>query len=396
MQAACRAAATLAALATACLLAPSALAAEDGSGYEFGRGVRLGASGLTLGGYATAEYSAPRGEPDQLKAGHLSAFVWWDAVAGIPALKAFTELDLLNATTQRARRPNQDDERRVSLERLYLEGTLDDALVLRGGKFLTPIGRWNLIHADPLTWTTTRPLATQSLYPHNVTGVGASGQLVFGAWNLGYSLYGGGSRQWRADRFEDPFAQVRGLRLVLTLPGDVQVGTSQARYRLLSARNAERGLAGLDLFWAHAGFELTGEWLHTWGGPAITPAPGGGGGGGPGGSGGSSGGATAPGGNGAPPGGPAAPQRPNPFEPVDGTFRAGFVQGAAPVAGRVWLVGRIDWLRNGRSQLTGRQTLIGVTWRPSSATSLKLEWVRAHDPGTPLPEGFYSSVSLLF
>jgi hypothetical protein len=43
------------------------------------------------------------------------------------------------------------------VERLYLDYLHSDALATRLGKHLTPIGRWNLRHADPLVWTATRP-----------------------------------------------------------------------------------------------------------------------------------------------------------------------------------------------------------------------------------------------
>ena len=160
---------------------PAAARAADEAGvtdpasYQLGRGVRLGDSGLTLGGYLTAQASHPEGGSTQWRASHASLFLWWEPTE---RLKAFAELDQRNVVVRR-RVPsdpaaNDSNERRVSLERLYLEWTADDALRLSGGKFLTPVGRWNLVHADPLVWTTSRPLLTRSAYPHNVTGLMAA------------------------------------------------------------------------------------------------------------------------------------------------------------------------------------------------------------------------------
>ena len=63
-------------------------------GYEFGRGLRLGASGFTLGGYVTGEYRRNDGGDEQLKSSHASVFVWWE---GLSRVKLFAEIDLLNA-----------------------------------------------------------------------------------------------------------------------------------------------------------------------------------------------------------------------------------------------------------------------------------------------------------
>ena len=51
----------------------------------------------------------------------------------------------------------------VDLERLYNDSYLTGNLSLRVGKMLTPIGEWNLVHAAPLVWTTTRPLTIVSV-----------------------------------------------------------------------------------------------------------------------------------------------------------------------------------------------------------------------------------------
>ena len=59
----------------------------------------------------------------------------------------------------------------LDLERLYLDYNLSEKLNLRAGRFLTPAGRWNLLHAAPLVWTTTRPLVTSRLFPASTNGL---------------------------------------------------------------------------------------------------------------------------------------------------------------------------------------------------------------------------------
>ncbi|MBI3367876.1 MAG: hypothetical protein HY021_05355, partial [Burkholderiales bacterium] len=196
------------------MLTPRADCPEPGAlHYEFGRGLRLGDSGFTLGGYATLELRDQRAAPLKLKASHASAFVWWE---GVDRLKVFGELDLLNASGSESGNSDAND-RRVSLERLYADYAFDDALSLRAGKFLTPIGRWNLFHASPLVWTSTDPLVTRSVFPHNVTGLQASGQLPLFGRALGYALYGADGQRWHVDRWQDPFTMVRGGHLGVPL-----------------------------------------------------------------------------------------------------------------------------------------------------------------------------------
>jgi hypothetical protein len=169
------------------------------------------------------------------------------------------------------------------------------------------------------------------------------------------------------------------MRLVLPLPGDVQLGASYARYRLFSSRQSERTLAGLDLFWSAKRFELSAEWLHSWGtlnfGSALPLPPGGI--------------PSFPGSGAVVVGMPVLPS-------FDLSTSTGYVQGVAPLAAKLYLVGRVDWQRFGALGLTGRQSLIGLTWRPSGAVAVKAEWVFANRRAVGIAQGMYSSVSVLF
>ena len=224
-------------------------------GYEFGRGLRLGASGFTLGGYVTGEYRRNDGGDEQLKSSHASVFVWWE---GLSRVKLFAEIDLLNAVG-----PTQDalateygkapDQRRVSLERLYGDYLFNDAISLRLGKFLTPVGRWNQVHAAPLVWTTSAPMVTETLFPRSVTGLSLGGNLPLWGRSLGYSVYASDGREWRTDQRVDPFTRVLGGRLVLPLGDNLQLGLSAANYQLWSRNGEPQQLRGVDLYWSRGG-----------------------------------------------------------------------------------------------------------------------------------------------
>jgi hypothetical protein len=383
------------------------------SAYQLGRGLRLGDSGLTLGGYLTAEGARPEGGSTQWRASHASLFLWWEPTERI---KAFAELDQQNVLVRQRgfNDPEARDsyQRRVSLERLHLEWTANDALQLRGGKFLTPVGRWNLVHADPLVWTTSRPLLTRSAYPHNVTGLMAAGQPGIGGVAVQYAVYASNGTEWDRDPGQDPFSSVRGGRLVVVpLAGGVEIGASYARYRQVGSQGDLRQLLGLDAFWSRNGWELSAEWLQTRNdrpappadpGPGATGSPGGPTGNPtgnpsgtpPGGQTGSAPGGSSPGGT-----GPQPPRTDRPGmrrEPQGLPTRGAYAQVVAPLGAQVFAVARVEQIRDALSDAALRQYTLGLAWRPWPAVSLKLEHQWSRFAGQPAPRGVLGSVSVLF
>lgn len=343
------------------------LAEPAEAGYQLGQGLRLGDSGVTLGGYVTGEYQRLQGAGEQLRSSHASVFFWWE---GLERAKVFGEVDLENLVTRYREADDGDSDyrRRVTLERLYLDWTFHDALTLRLGKFLAPIGRWNLSHADPLVWTTSRPLLTQSVFPHNLTGLMARGTLPVAALDASYALYASNGSEWAPDERQDLFTTVRGGRVVLPFAGEWQLGLSYARYEQRGSRGELRQLAGIDVLWTHNRYELSAEWLQTTArrpGPLIQPEPDG---------------DDAAGAVGKP---RAVPSR------------GAYVQGVMPLPGRLYAIGRLEWLRDTWSMSTMRQALVGLAWRPQPAVSLKAEYRWPRTSGT-VREGWAASVSVLF
>jgi hypothetical protein len=359
-------ASVLLAIGPAVATAQDATAAESAT-YEFGRGLQLGNSGLTLGGYATSEFREVDGKATRLKLSHASAFVWWE---GLNVIKAFAEIDLRNLG-ESSRGADDDEVRRTSLERLYVDISIDDPLTLRVGKFLTPIGRWNLAHADPLVWTTTPPLVLNAVFPHNVTGLQVSGQAPLFGTSLGYAVYGSNGNEWHADRLQDSFSTVRGARLVLPLMPDTQLGFSYARYQQQRSRGDVRRLAGVDFLWTHARWELSAEWLRS-----GTPRP-----------------ALLPDDDGD------ADDPAMPYLPFEGNVpdtKAGFVQCVAPLSGNLVAVLRYDRARLPNLPRATEQMVGGLVWRPGTGTAFKIEWLRLRNGSKGVVQGLVASASLLF
>ena len=121
--------------------------------YTPGRGVHVGDTGVTLGGYSNLNLSRDDGGPGLLSLDDLSLFFVWDPH---PRFHLFSELEFEDLVQVDDHGHVATDVWTFTAERLFADVALTDRLSLRVGKFLTPVGRWNVIHAQPLVWTTTR------------------------------------------------------------------------------------------------------------------------------------------------------------------------------------------------------------------------------------------------
>jgi hypothetical protein len=207
--------------------------------YRAGRGLHLGDTELTIGGYATVE--AERLE-DRSSQGSLDAnfFVSWDPAS---FFHLFSELELGELVLwDGGERPRVDPHFKV--ERLYGDAGWFDEANLRFGKFLTPFGRWNQVLADPLLWTTSEPLIVEEVFPDEVTGAMLWGNFFPAGQSLSYSLYG----SFLDHEVGEPEHDGVGARLEWIGARGISVGASY-----LASRPEEGGswhhLGGVDAVW---------------------------------------------------------------------------------------------------------------------------------------------------
>jgi hypothetical protein len=225
--------------------------------YRPGRGLRIGETGLTLGGYSTIGLDRDEGQAAKLGLDELSFFVIWDPLA---RLHFFSELefeDLLHVNTDGE---GGTDDARFLTERLHGDFSWMDQATVRAGKFLTPIGRWNVIHAQPLVWTTSRPLVTSLPFDPHVTGASVFGSVFPNASAVNYSLYGQFVNQLDPDTsFPVTTDRGGGARVEHASRHGPAIGTS---YYGFTSAGAWHHLWGLDLLWRHQRFELMGEFAY--------------------------------------------------------------------------------------------------------------------------------------
>lgn len=317
------------------------------SQYQLGQGLRLGDTGFVLGGYASAQYQDTQNADPRFSLSHLSAFLWWE---GASRVKFFAEVDSEDSLASRYQE-DAGERRQITLERLYVDYAFNDALTVRAGKFLTPIGRWNLVHAEPLVWTTSRPLISMNVFPDNATGLMAMGNLPVQWVPVDYTIYTSLGRDPHRNPEQDPFDEAYGARLNFGVGESAQIGLSYASFTQRTWVEERKRLLGGDFLWARNGYEVTGEVVFRY-----------------------------------------SNQGPN--RDVHG----GFVQAVAPFPGvdRLFIVGRREFLREPDAPSASMMTVLGVNFRYTPATVFKLEHIHTSDAQYSMVNGVLASFSVLF
>jgi hypothetical protein len=155
--------------------------------YQLGRGLRLGNSRLTLGGFTTAEVE--RLEVGETQGGleGVNLFLFFDPVSFV---HVFGELEIAELAIWEDGEKGPRTEADVDVDRLYADLGATDALNLRFGKFLTPIGQWNQAPAEPFVWTTSEPLVVEEVFDEAVSGAMVWGSVFPRGGALSYAAYG--------------------------------------------------------------------------------------------------------------------------------------------------------------------------------------------------------------
>ena len=316
------------------------------SEYRLGKGLSLPGTGLTIGGYASAGFNSQTRQPWRFEVDDLSLFLTWENQG---RWRLFSELEVEDALTYKEGGSPTTSETFFSVERLYADFIVSDALIVRFGKFLTPVGRWNLIHAAPLVWTTSRPLATERLFDKHSTGLMLHGSLPIFGKDLDYALYAEPTDELdpKSSHGGIAFNNAAGGRL-LYHPGDnFEIGLSYLNFELQRKPSGRSNLVGTDFFWSRRQFEISGEFVYRRsGGPS-----------------------------------------PNDEAEL-------YVQGVAPLGKGFFAVGRYEFVDS--PGITAHFGIGGLAYRPFSPLVLKLEYRTGVHNRLLAPNGLFTSISVLF
>lgn len=310
--------------------------------YTPGRGLQLGHTGLTIGGYSNLTITRDEGGRGELEFDDLSLFIISDP---LPRLHFFAELEYEDALTIDDHGNFTSPDDLFTAERLYADAAIVDALNIRTGIFLTPVGRWNVIHAAPLVWTTSQPIATERPFDSNLTGVMLFGRLFPGRITLNYALWDQFAPPLEGNPEFDPADHSLGARVELD---GVVGGSIGASYLAARRGGGWRHLGGADFLWSRHRLEVMGE---------VIVADGGG----------------------------------------VGSEWGGYVQPVFALTERLALVGRYEHYAGPSPAPPVNLFAFGLAFRPFPAVVLKTEYLFADRSGAPDAEpGFKASVATLF
>lgn len=326
----------------ACAVQPASSAAY----LQLERGWRLPGTGFTLGGYTTVELTAEKHAPWALNTDDLSLFIGWE---GTGKLKFFSELDLEDSLVFKRPGKFTTRNRYLALERFYFDYAQSERLNFRLGKFLTPIGRWNLIHADPLVWTSSRPLVTELPFSAYTTGAMVYGTGTVLGKEIDYSIYASNGQEIRADPKLDPFDSAYGLHFSYASPRSGQIGFSYANFTQRSAVAERKNLFGVDYLWSRDRYELSGEAIYRFSSRGRL-----------------------------------------------WDEKGLFIQAVAPLSEKLYGVGRYEYFRQAGPLPGVNLWVAGLAFRITPTSVLKAEFVHGVNNEIHAPEGFFSSISVLF
>jgi len=238
-----------------------------------------GTDRFRVGGYASVTVGRPE-HPESAEGLEVSelvaALIAWGRVS--TRISYLVELDMAKRTSKTWTGREADEW--VVPERLYLEYSASQLVRLRAGRFLTPIGLWNEQHAEPLTWTPTRPLTTYLPFANSLDGILLAGERGVAGRELGYSAYWAPRLDFDGhDSEQSSFIQAFGGRVAMEARSGLTFGLAAARVRRsrpadpddndgsaamtdLDRREEDaspRTLLGADLRWATARFEVMSE-----------------------------------------------------------------------------------------------------------------------------------------
>jgi len=303
-------------------------------------------SGFKLGGYSSASITAPRKGNTEFNLNEISLLLSWDNNA---RLKFFGELELERPLSWNENKQFGSKNSYFDLERLYLDYNVSEKINIRGGRFLTPAGRWNLLHAPPLVWTGSRPLVTNYLFPAAINGVmmhGSTPLKINGAdQSFEYSFFAETLKDQDKEDNEISYKNVAGAHFKLN--NQFNLGLSLATFTEDRPGSPDYRMIGLDFITHIKGWELSGEGFQR-----FT--------------------------NGGNDGGSGA-----------------YLQSAAPLGNNWYWLTRLETFQK-PDVVSGERWVLGVTKRVTPKQLLKMEFIGGSDDFTDTPRGFMGSFAVLF
>jgi len=212
--------------------------------YRVARGLHLGRAGLNIGGFSSFELVRDEGEGATIALEGINILMLYEPRSW---LRAFVEMEVGPLFEYETAGGDVRLQPTVEFERFYLDLERSDQLKLRLGRFRTPIGRWNLVPAEPFVWTANDPVSPQQAFADRETGGMVFGSLYPSSGTLSYWLYG---------QVGNPFAdEIEPVTPDHNIGGRIEYSGARGEWSLGASSLATES----DGDWSYLG-GLDGEW----------------------------------------------------------------------------------------------------------------------------------------
>ena len=318
--------------------------------YRWGQGYHIPAANLTLGGYFKASYSYFETTGNELALEDLSLFISWRPFS---RLHLFSELELEDLFTLDGVRPFDEA---FQVERLYADFLVSEEFTVRFGEYLTPFSRWNILHAAPLVWTSSRPIITKGyVIPQHATGLELLYNTLLLHRDFKLSFFADDSEDLGIDSHSNPFTYAFGTRLNYQIHHTLNIGSSYVYSKVDIGDQVDwQHTLGIDFLWQKDLYEVQLESFLS-------------------------------------------------IRDNNNDHYGLYLQAVAPLMETLFVIGRYEYMygsTNPDDVYAPEQHIqigvMGLTWRPAAPLALKIEYRFGDHNQDIAPSGFLSSIAMFF
>ncbi len=139
--------------------------------YRMGSGIKIPGVDIYVGGYITADYIQRRDDYNRLRIDDIALITY----GNYKRFSYLSEFETKDAYVKEwGKQEREATNTYLKIERLHVDYAYSDNVVLRAGKFNTPVGYWNLTPVGVLRDSASNPYLAYILYPRYSTGVQVS------------------------------------------------------------------------------------------------------------------------------------------------------------------------------------------------------------------------------
>ena len=144
---------------------------EENSGYQLGEGIQLGSLPIYIGGYISTDIRS-RDDETRYRIDDL-AFLGYGNYGKFSYMAELEFKEFYAVTVNKDGNSSTSTDTSLHTERLYLDYTFNENYMLRGGKYNSPIGFWNLLPINVLRDMSSTPYSSNIIFPRFTTGFAA-------------------------------------------------------------------------------------------------------------------------------------------------------------------------------------------------------------------------------